>query len=65
MKLISLIIATVAAIALFMGFTKGKKYEVYIENLDSGDHPLKSFYIAGYYLNDTKLFKCVERLQKH
>jgi len=64
MKLISLIIATVAAIALFMGFTKGKKYEVYIENLDSGDHPLKSFYIAGYYLNDTKLFKMRGKIAK-
>ena len=42
---------------LMIGMSKGKKYGAYIENLDEGDHPLKEFYVIGYYLSGLKLFK--------
>ncbi len=56
MKFVSLIIATISSLTLLISLLKGKKYEVYIDNLDSGEHPLKSLYVAGYCLSDTKLF---------
>lgn len=64
MQVISLIIATVSAVLLVIGNINGKAYEVYIENLDTGDHPLKSFYVIGYYLSEKKFFKMRGKIGK-
>jgi len=62
MTLISLIIATISTVMFIIGLAKGKPNEVYIQNLDEGEHPLKSLYIVGYYLSQKKLFRLKGKL---
>ena len=64
MKFFSLIIATISAIMLIVGFLKGKKYEVYIENLDLTEHPLKEYYVVGYFFSNTKLLRLRGKLSQ-
>ena len=64
MKFFSLIIATISAIMLIVGFLKGKKYEVYIENLDLTEHPLKEYYVFGYFFSTTKLLRLRGKLSQ-
>lgn len=57
LKIIILACATVSVFVCILGLIKGKKYENMVENLDSSEYFLKDFYVIGFFLNSTKLFK--------
>ena len=57
LKIIILVCATVSVFVCILGLIKGKKYENMVENLDSSEYFLKDFYVIGFFLNSTKLFK--------
>lgn len=50
-------IASIITLYYIVALAKGKKYKYLIENLNAKDYALKDMYVAGFAMNDSKLFK--------
>lgn len=64
LRVLALAIASLLILVLFICLAKGKKYTAMVENLDHSDYFLKDFYVIGFVMNDTKLFKLRGKLGK-
>lgn len=64
-KIAVLVLATVCTLLFVLGLLKGKKYEMYIENLDDSRYAMKDFFVVGFFLNDLKLFRLRGKLERN
>lgn len=55
-RIVLMIISTILTIMFAVLAFKGKKYEGFLEALDSADYPMKELYVAGFSLASIKLF---------
>lgn len=56
-RLVLLIVSTVCALLFLVALIKGKEMHVMVENLEDSGYFLKNLYIAGFALNEMKLFR--------
>lgn len=65
LNIILLILATITTLLFIVNLAKGKKYVAMIENLDSQEYFMKEIYVAGFALNETKLFRLRGSLERN
>lgn len=64
LKIICLFWATICTILFFIGSFKGGKYDAYIKPLDGKSYPMKDFYVIGWFLNSTRIFKLRGKMEQ-
>jgi len=64
LKIVVLVLATICTGLFLCGLISGRRYESYIENLDSDSYPMKEYYIVGLFLNGTRLFRLRGKLEQ-
>lgn len=65
LRVICLILATVIVLTIIVGLIKGKGFIQLVDNLNSYEYFLKDFYIIGFYLNSTRLFRMRGKLERN
>ena len=65
MGFVMLFFASIITVIIIVGLIKGKEYISLVENLDSSEYFMKDFYIIGFYLNNTRLFRLRGKLERN